>query len=86
MMRRKPYPKLTLENAQRAAEIYIQMRESDRLIWRTMDFGASTTNYGYRQNIQALHMLKDNHIVGNTTVGDAGNIWWLKEREIPKKT
>lgn len=83
-MRRKPYPKLTYENAEHAAKLYLQMMQSDRLIWRTTDFGPSSTNLGYKENLQALHRLEDNKILGSTTVGDAGNIWWLNERIIPR--
>lgn len=84
-MRRKPYPRLSHENATKAAEIYLEMVASERFIWRTVEFGFSTTNYGYKQVLQALHRLEDNGIVGNRSVGDAGNIWWLKTREIPKR-
>jgi len=83
-MRQKPYPRLTVQNAEWAAAVYLVMCKSKRLIWRTVeidDYNAKS----YKRTLQALWRLHDNNIVGQRSVGDAGNIWWLKEREIHYK-
>lgn len=79
-MRKKPYPKLTHNNAAEAAEVYLRMMQHERLVWRTTDFVTSSTSKGYKEILQALHRLDDNRIVDSRSVGDAGNVWWLRER------
>lgn len=81
-MRRKPYPRLTYYNAEEAALVYLRMKQHERLIWRTTDFTDSSSAKGYTQILQALHRLEDNGLLDSRTVGDAGNIWWLKERVV----
>lgn len=81
-MRRPLFPKLTYYNAEEAALVYLRMKAHKKLIWRTTDFTDHSRAKGYTQILQALHRLEANGIVESTTVGDAGNIWWLKEREI----
>ncbi len=81
-MRKKNYPRLTHDNAEFAAKIYMRMKNSSRFIWRTTDFTENSRTRDYKSILQALHRLLDNRILGSTTVGDAGNIWYLKERTI----
>jgi len=79
-MNRKKYPKLTHSNATDAAKVYMIMSASERFIWRTTDLTTNSATRGYSAILQALHRLHDNGFLGRMTIGDAGNIWWLKER------
>jgi len=78
-MRRKLYPQLTIDNAETAALIYMRMKNAKQFIWRTTDIEDHNSS-NYTRVLQALHRLEDNQILERTTIGDAGNIWWLKER------
>lgn len=77
-MRRKRYPKLTPQNAEWAAMVYLIMLKHRQLILRTVEID-NFSKRTYIKTLQALWRLNDNGIVDQRSVGDAGNIWWLKE-------
>jgi len=79
-MMQKKYPKLTHSNATEAASVYMVMSGSEQFIWRTTDLTTNSRTRSYKAILQALHRLHDNGFLGRTTIGDAGNIWWLNER------
>lgn len=79
-MRKKPYPKLTHQNAEIAARLYIQLMKEDCPVIRTTDITDHSRTKIYKETIQALHRLVDNGILDYRSVGDAGNVWWCKER------
>jgi hypothetical protein len=81
MNRRKKYPKLTVDRAEQSALIYLRMKRAKQFIWRTTDIEDHNSS-NYTRVLQEMHRLEDNGILGRTTVGDSGNIWWLKERTI----
>lgn len=87
MTKRKTASNKEVAKATLNAETYIVMRNQFKSIWRTVEIndlrtgrGQGTNSYGYKQTLDALWRLKENGIVGQRTVGDAGNIWWLRER------